>query len=65
MYFGESKVLKYFGHVKQNSTAPNTFAEILKLTNSPGTRQVLLARFVSMTWGMASESIFPYLPDPA
>ena len=33
IYLGESKVLHYFSNVRYNSTAPNAFVEIVKVTN--------------------------------
>ena len=35
-YSGKSKVLQYFGDMKYNSVALDTFAEILKVTNHTG-----------------------------
>ena len=51
-YYGESKVLQYFGNIRHNSTALDAFVEVVKLTKLHWTMRcwiwVLLARFTSM-----------------
>ena len=35
-YEGESKILPYFGNVGHNLVAPDTFVEVVKVTNHTG-----------------------------
>ena len=57
-YLGESKVLQYFGNMKHNSVAPDTFVEMMNVSNlSP--RAVFYIYFHSLDYGLAIQDFMP------
>ena len=61
-YYGESKVLQYFGNKRHNSAAPVSFVEDIKVTSTvdcempglPDALQWLLASSASVAWSTDS-----------
>ena len=69
---GESKVLQYFGNMRNNLATPDDFAEVIEITNHPELWDAKLTWYllsancrICFFWDTTSESTTLGIPDYA